>query len=277
MRKGLRVMVIGAHPDDPDINFGGSAIRFVEEGARVRFISVCNGDKGHRNMTSKALAERRFGEMQRSAAKLGIESYKTLGCPDCELEPSLEWRRRLTKVIREFAPHLIFTHRTCDYHADHRACGTLMMDLAYFLRVPLWCSDSPEPEQMPAVFFLRDKFTMPRELRPDVAVDVTDVVDRQADALANHESQFFEWLPPEIAGASEVNPGIDGSAEAKREFIKRYWLSRKEFDASRFGLPFRYPEVFELSEYGAQLSSGELEDMFPKSTIIRARNAGGIR
>jgi len=273
----LRIMVIGAHPDDPDLNFGGTAIKFAQAGARVRFVSFCNGSKGHRVLSEADLAARRFGEMQRSAAVLGIEKYETLGCPDCELEPTMEWRKRLTKVIREFAPDLVFSHRTCDYHADYRACGTLMMDLAYFLRVPLWCPEVPEPPKTPAVFFLRDKFTMPRELRPDVVVDATPVMEQKLDALINHESQFFEWLPPEIAGAAEANPGADGTPEAKRAFVKRFWMNRLSFDAKRFNLPFEYPESFELSEYGAQPSSEELKDLFPAGSIVRDRAAGGMR
>lgn len=268
----LRVMVIGAHPDDADLNFGGTAIKLAQAGARVRFISVCNGSKGHRVLFEKDLAERRFGEMQCSAAILGVEKYETLGCPDCEIEPTMEWRRKLTRVIRRFSPHLIFTHRTCDYHADHRAVGQLVMDATYFLVVPHWCPDVPEPSVYPAVFFLRDKFTVPREMRPDVAVDITDVGDQVLDALACHESQFFEWLPPEIPGCAEANPGVGGSAEAKREFIRKFWFSgHKEYDMKRFDLPFRYGEVFEMSEYGAQLTTEQLRAVFPEGAVVPER------
>lgn len=270
--KDLRVMVIGAHPDDADLNCGGTAIKLVRAGARVRFVSVCNGSKGHRVLSEDDLARRRLGETQRSAATLGIERYDVLGCPDCELEPTMEWRRRLTRAMREFSPHLVFTHRTCDYHADHRAVGQLVMDATYFLVVPHWCPDVPEPSVYPAVFFMRDKFSVPREMRPDVAVDISDVGDQVLDALSCHESQFFEWLPPEIPGCAEQNPGIGGTAEQKRDFIRRFWFSgHKEYDMKRFGLPFRYGEVFEMSEYGAQLTSVQLREMFPVGSIIPER------
>ena len=275
--KGVRVLVVGAHPDDPDINFGGSAVRFVREGATVHFLSVCNGSKGHLTMSEADLAARRFGEMQRSAAILGVEKYETLGCPDCELEVTMAWKKTVTKVIREFAPHLVFTHRTCDYHADHRACGQIMMDITYFLKVPHWCPNVAEPEVAPAVFFLRDKFSSPREMRPDVAVDVTAVQDVLADALACHESQMFEWLPREYPGATEDNPGASGSVEAKRAYVKKYWFARKLLDAKRFNLPFVYPEVFEMSEYGRQLSSDEIIAMFPEGSIVGRREASGWR
>jgi LmbE family N-acetylglucosaminyl deacetylase len=275
--KDLRVMAIGAHPDDPDVNMAGTIMKFVQEGATVRMVSVSSGDKGHRVMPPDELARRRYAEAQASARVLGAEKYLVLGGHDCELEPTMEWKKKITKIIREFAPHLVFTHRTCDYHADHRAVAQLVMDVAYFLKVPYWCPEYPVPDIMPAVFFMRDRFSMPRKLRPDVVLDVTDVQDVAAAALCCHESQFFEWLPPEIPGAEVENPGKGGSIEAKRAFVKKFWFSRKRFDASRFNLDFEYPEVFELSEYGRQPSSVELQEMFPRGAIISYRESSNIR
>ena len=275
--KDLRVMVIGAHPDDPDVNMAGTLIKFARAGARVRMVSMTSGNKGHRTMPPDELAARRYGESQASAKVIGAERYEIMGADDCELEPTLEWRRKVTRLVREFAPHLLFTHRTCDYHADHRAAGTVVMDMTYFLGVPFWCPETPVPDVLPAVFFMRDRFTVPRPLRPDVVLDVTDVQDQAADALCCHASQFFEWLPPEIPGAEEVNPGTDGAVEDKRAFVKRFWFARKEFDAQRFSLPYRYPEVFELSEYGRQPDSDEIRALFPPGAIVSERDEGTTR
>lgn len=277
MLHDLRVMVIGAHPDDPDVNMAGTIAKFADAGACVKIVAVANGNKGHRTMMPDELAARRRRETQASAKILGAAEYVIMGADDCELEPTLEWRRRITRLVREFAPHLLFTHRPYDYHADHRAVGTLIMDITYFLGVPLWCPESPVPDVQPAVLFMRDKFTVPREIRPDVVVDATDVQDRAADALCCHESQFFEWLPPEMPGAVEANPGIDGPVESKRAFVKRFWFERKAFDARRFKLPFVYPEVFELSEYGRQPSADELRALFPPGAVICDRAADGMR
>ena len=70
-RKDLRIMVIGAHPDDPEVNMAGTIAKFAESGARVRMVSVSCGDKGHRVLPPKELAARRFGETQASARTLG--------------------------------------------------------------------------------------------------------------------------------------------------------------------------------------------------------------
>ena len=131
-------MMIGAHPDDADEDAGAATLKLVDRGARVRFVSVASGDLGHQSMAPEALAARRLLEARASGRALGIEDYAILGYHDCEVEPTLDLRRRLTRLIRSFAPHIVMTHRTCDYHADHRAVGTAVMDATYLLGVPHW-------------------------------------------------------------------------------------------------------------------------------------------
>ena len=155
-KSDMRIMVVGAHPDDADNLAGGTAIKFARAGARVRFVSACNGDKGHHEMSCQGLAARRKAEAARAAAVFGIERYDVMDTPDCIIEPDIAQRDKFTRLIREFAPHLIFTHRLCDYHADHRATSQIVQDVAYMLGVPRWCADVPIPDVKPAIFFLSD-------------------------------------------------------------------------------------------------------------------------
>lgn len=60
----LRILAIGAHPDDCDEQFGGTAAKLAKAGHRVKFLSVTNGDAGHHEMGGAALAKRRFLETQ---------------------------------------------------------------------------------------------------------------------------------------------------------------------------------------------------------------------
>jgi len=268
----LRVMIIGAHPDDPDITGGGIALKYVKAGATVKLVSLCNGDKGHMSMSPEALAARRQGEAQRSRAVLGVDEYRVLAHHDCEIEVTLEMRKEVTRLIRAFAPHVIFTHRTCDYHADHRAVGTLVMDSAYLLGVPLWCPETPVSAVKPAIYFLRDAFTHPSELRPDIVVDVGAEMDQLLTALCAHESQFFEWLVFD----KQIAEPVPSTLEGRKAFIERHWMApRKTYDAERFrarlaevygaqrAARVRYAEPYELSEYGYQPSAAEVNQLFP--------------
>lgn len=269
----LRVMVVGAHPDDADLNFGCTALRLTAAGSRVRFVSVGQGDKGHQTMFGPALAARRKLEAQASAKILGVEDYSVLNCLDCEIENTQEVRKELTRIIRAFSPHIVLTHRTCDYHADHRAVGTAIMDITYFLGVPGWCPDAPIPTVRPAVFYLRDTFTVPRELRPDVIVPVADPAlrKRYLSALACHVSQFAEWLPFDKGILDECPPWDD--IRARDEFLSKYWLLRKRIDAGRFCVKnWAEVEVFEQSEYGRQLSPSEIREIFGEDSIVLGRN-----
>ena len=268
----LRVLIIGAHPDDPDITGGGIALKYVKSGATVKLVAMCNGDKGHQSMAPEALAARRYQEAQRCKAILGVDEYRILSHHDCEIEVTLEMRKEMTRLIRAFAPHVIFTHRTCDYHADHRAVGTLVMDSAYLLGVPLWCPESPVPAVKPAICFLRDAFTHPAELRPDIVVDIGDEMDQLLTALCSHESQFFEWLVFD----KRIEEPVPSALEGRKAFIEKHWMiPRKTYDAKRFrsrleavygkekAAGIRYAEAYELSEYGYQPSAEELKRLFP--------------
>ena len=270
-KSDLRVMVIGAHPDDADNLAGGTAIKFARAGARVRFVSACNGDKGHHEMSCPALAERRKAEAVRAATVFGIEHYEVMDTPDCFIVPDIVQRERFTRLIREFAPHLIFTHRLCDYHADHRAASQIVQDVAYLLGVPRWCPDTPMPDEKPAIFFLSDDFTSPRPFRADAIVPIDDVMDQMLDALREHVSQFFEWLPFDMRMRPEDVPSFS-DVKASREFVDKWWCQMKRNDAQRFADKVREfvpdgpmpknVEAFEMSEYGRTLSHDDIVKFF---------------
>ena len=268
--KDLRVMVIGGHPDDADQFAGCTAIKWADRGAHVRFVSVCNGEKGWHLVPNDGVAERRRGETAAAAKAYGIEGYDVWEIPDCEIEPTVELRKRLTREVRAFAPHVILTHRTCDYHADHRACSQLVQDMTYMLGLPNWCPETPVPAVRPAVFFMTDDFDFPRELRPDAVVAVDDVMDRYLDALASHVSQFFEFLPVDMGLDPSEVPSRDDRA-AVRSYLAKWYAPIKRTDAERFKARIaewygafvpRNVEAFEMSRYGRQMSEAELKDLF---------------
>ena len=252
----MRVMVIGAHPDDADFYCGATAIKLAKAGAKVRFVSLCNGNKGHQTMSSDALAARRHGETQRAAKVYGIESYTVCDTPDCEIEPTLELRKKVTRMIREFAPHCVITHRSTDYHADHRATGTVVLDSIYMLGVPLFCPETPVPETLPFVLYSSDDFTIPRQLRADLIVPVDDVRDQLLEGWICHDSQTAEWLLPEYGIDPTTYPkDLAGRKEVYRtkvnEMVNRNLAQHREAIQRAFGgKRFWGAEVYEISEYG---------------------------
>lgn len=264
----LRIIAIGAHPDDCDIKFGGTAAKLAKAGHAVKFLSVTNGDAGHQTLGGAALAKRRFLETQESARRLGIAEYEVLDNHDGELIPTLEVRRQIIRAIRKWNADIVISPRPNDYHPDHRYAGVLVQDAAYMVVVPNIVSDTPALRRNPIFLYYQDTFQKPAPFRPDVAVPVDDVWDIKINGLDAHVSQFYEWLPY-VDNRLEQIPA-DPAARKKLLYTMRI---QPVTDAVRKTLieelgeaaaaKVQYVESFELCEYGRRPSIEELRAMFP--------------
>lgn len=259
----FHVLYLGAHPDDCDYDYGAAAAMLVSRGAKFSVATFCNGCKGHVDMEPEALAARRLKEAQSAAKVYGLERYIVSECPDCELDASRKWRERMGRLIRDIAPDMILTHRPVDYHADHRAVGQVSQDIAYFLGVPHWCGDTPTPEKLPFFLYTVDAFTLPRRLRPDLVINCEPMLEIAAKGISRHESQLFEWMPPQDG----IDPKTLSTPEIRWDYIRKY--------VRNYYLDFtsRYPDlveklygrrdvpvtVAELSEYSREPAKCEIE------------------
>ncbi len=270
MAKGkLRIMAIGAHPDDCDIKVGGIALEYVKRGHAVKFVSATNGNAGHQSMGGGPLAQRRLKETQAVARVSGVE-YEVLDNPDAGLEPTLENRRKIIRIIREFAPDLVITHRPNDYHPDHRYTSQLVQDAAYTVTVPNAVPLTPHLMANPSMAYMSDDFQKPYPFTPDIAVAIDDVAETKLRMLMCHESQFFEWLPYN-AGVKRVPKG----RRERLEFLRKWRHFHLLQPAERFrealvrlygperGAKARYAEALEICEYGAPITARNLHRLFP--------------
>ena len=253
MAKQKRFIFFGAHPDDCELRFGGTALRLTQAGHLVKFVSCCNGDKGHQSMTCEGLAARRYAEAQKSKEIAGLAEYQILDIPDCELVASLENRHRIIRIIRAFKPDVVISHRTCDYHADHRAAGQLVQDAAYLVKVPLCCPDTPIPDENPVFACCYDGFTDPRPFRMDAVIPIDDVLEKKLQMMDCHVSQFYEWLPWD-----KGYKDFDVNKIDKRKWLMDNWITpRNGKIAKTTGVNVQYAEAFELTPYGRQVSLEE--------------------
>lgn len=264
----LRVLAIGAHPDDCDIKFGGTAALFAQMGHVVKFLSVTNGDAGHHEMGGGPLARRRYLETQESLKRLGIEEYQVLDNHDGELTPSLEIRRQIIRAIREWKADIVLTHRSNDYHPDHRNTGILVQDAAYMVVVPNVVSGTPPLTKNPVFLYYSDNFQRPNTFTPDIVVDIDKVYEKKIDGMDAHVSQFYEWLAWVDGRINEVPK----DPKARREWLK----SRRSFSATPVtravaekwygkerAQKVQFVEAFEIGEYGRRPSDDEIRRLFP--------------
>ena len=150
----LRIICFGAHPDDAEYKSGGTAALWAKQGHHVKLVSVTNGDIGHWQMSGGELARRRTAESAEVAKRLGVES-QVLDIHDGELLPTLENRRTITRLIREWNADIVIAHRPWDYHPDHRYVGVLVQDAAFMVTVPFFCPDVSAAEKEPRVSVLQ--------------------------------------------------------------------------------------------------------------------------
>ena len=123
-------------------------------------VSVTNGDIGHWNMAGGLLAQRRTAESSEVARRLGFE-YQVLDIHDGELEPTLENRRLITRLIRQWNADIVIAHRPWDYHPDHRYVGVRVQDAAYMVAVPFVRPDHPSPQKKPLFLYKSQRLPKP--------------------------------------------------------------------------------------------------------------------
>jgi len=267
----LRVIMIGAHPDDCEFMGGGTAALWAKAGAKVQFVAVTNGDAGHQSQGGGALARRRAAEARRSAEYLGVD-WITLDFHDGELVPSLEARKAVIRAIRRWQADIVFSPRPYDYHPDHRYTGQIVQDAAYMVAVPNVCPDTPRLEKNPVFMYFNDGFTKPYPFTPDVVVDVDPVMELKWQSIHSMESQMYEWIPWLDGTLSEV----PASPAERLAWLKKSvggWIggwagTHRKLLAERYGeaqaAGVKFAEAFELCEYGRQPGRDELWAIFPK-------------
>jgi len=255
----IRIIVFGAHPDDCDLTTGGTAIKFTKMGHKVKFVSMTNGDAGHQSMGGGALAKRRMAEAKEAGRRFGVE-YTVLDNHDGELMPTLENRLRVIREIRDWKADIVITHRSDDYHPDHRYTSILVQDASFMVIVPNIAPDTPPLKKNPVFFYFDSS-------EPDIAIDIDDELTQKNYAVSAHESQFFEWLPW-LNGTLDKVPVNE---EERLQYLKKRFTPpneavknclKKWYDEPRASRIMN-AESFQISEFGRQPDREELLKLFP--------------
>jgi LmbE family N-acetylglucosaminyl deacetylase len=186
-----RVMVIAAHPDDPEFACGGTIAKWADNGKQITYLLLTSGDKGSKDggLRPNHLADLREAEQRAAAKELGVQDVIFLRHPDGLLENNLSLRRQLAGYLRHYKPHIVLAidpWRHYQLHPDHRAAGEAAMDAVYAARewniFPEQLTGDEEPWRVKeAYLFWTD--------HADHYEDVSETIDRRVAALACHASQ----------------------------------------------------------------------------------------
>ncbi len=194
------VLVIAAHPDDIDFGAAGSVARWVKEGARVTYCVITDGAAGSNDpgIDLNELVRTRQAEQCAAAEKVGVHDVRFLGYADGTLQPTLDLRRDLTRLIREVKPDrlvcqdptTIFVEAEYINHPDHRAAAEAAV-YALFPSAetrpifPELLEEGYEPHHVTELF-------MDLSMQPNTYVDISETIDQKIEALLCHKSQLGE-------------------------------------------------------------------------------------
>ncbi|HEY71564.1 MAG TPA: PIG-L family deacetylase [Anaerolineae bacterium] len=195
----LRVLVVLAHPDDPEFFCGGTVARWSSEGNRISYCLLTHGERGADGceIDLQELAQRRRLEQQAAADLLGVEQVVFLDHPDGYLLPNLELRKDVTRVLRQIRPHTVITSDPTNYfpgrlrinHPDHRAAGEAVLAAVFpAVRSSLYfpeleTQEGLKPHKVQTVFVAGAQ-------HPNTTIDVTEFMHLKLAAIAEHASQI---------------------------------------------------------------------------------------
>jgi len=187
----LRVLAVGAHPDDLEIICGGTLARFAREGHDVVMCNVTTGNRGSFVHTAEEIARIRLGEARRAAEVIGAE-HVTLGLSDTEVNAAdPEQKRLVIDLVRETRPDVVITHYPQDYMGDHDETSKLVFQCSFHATLPLVETGRPYHPVVAPIYYMDTVFGV--GFAPTEYVDVSDVIDVKTKALEAHESQLT-WL-----------------------------------------------------------------------------------
>jgi LmbE family N-acetylglucosaminyl deacetylase len=222
-------------------------------------------------MAGGPLAQRRKKEVLEVARRLGVTT-EVLDIHDGEILPTLENRRMITRLIREWNADIVISNRPNDYHPDHRYTAVLVQDSAYMVTVPFFAPDVPFLKKNPLFLYTADSFQRPNPFRADIAVSIDDVIEPTLDALLVMESQLHEGGANGYAGLfPETEPG----RQQRRDQVRKELAARYAGYANTYrdaliqnygedrGRQIRYAQAFEICEYGRRAKPDDLKSIFP--------------
>jgi len=195
----LRILGIFAHPDDSEFTCGGAAALWADAGAQITYVIITNGAAGSNdpNQDLAELVRIREAEQRAACAVLGVQQVIFLGYTDGILQPTIELRRELTRIIRQLKPDRVITGDPTavfygtEYinHPDHRAAAEAAIYAIFPSAVtrpifPELLAEGYEPHQVKEVYISGD------DVHNNTHIDISSTLERKIEALRCHKSQL---------------------------------------------------------------------------------------
>ena len=186
----MRVMAVGAHPDDIEFLCAGTLAKYVERGDQVFNVVCTNGNMGSIVIPPDELAEIRTEEARKAAETIGAE-FLMIGEEDEWLFHDKRTRTLMIDAIRWADPDVIITHSPDDYHPDHRNASELVFAASFLSTVPHIETEHSSQDHIAAILYMDT--VAATNFIPEMYVDITDTFEKKHEALLCHQSQV-QWM-----------------------------------------------------------------------------------
>ena len=182
---GRSVMVIAAHPDDAELGVGGIIACMTGAGHQVVLVNLTDGEP-----TPFGTSEIRRREAAEAAEVLGVQALRILDMKNCEISDTIENRKKIAAVIREFKPAILFVPYWEDAHPDHVAASSLSEAARFLAKIVK--SDLPfEPHYAKKIFYY-SSIHLRIKASPSFIYDISRNYDRKERAVLCYRSQFTD-------------------------------------------------------------------------------------
>lgn len=194
-----KILVILAHPDDPEFFCGATIAEWCRQGHEVAYCLLTRGDKGvNEHFKADAdIKQVREREQKEAAAVLGVRDISYLDNEDGYLVPSMALRKDVTRVIRQKKPQILvscdptnfYMHDDYINHPDHRAAGQVAIEAVFpAAGNPLFFTELITDEELYPHGVEEVWLSLPKE--PNLVIDVTETWEQKIEALLKHRSQI---------------------------------------------------------------------------------------
>ncbi len=187
----MRILAIGAHPDDIEIACSGTLAKCIKRGDTVIVCHVSSGSLGHVVIQPDELRLIRANEAKKAGALAGVEEVLCAGFDDLEIFDTKEARDKIVDIIKYANPDLIITHDPNDYMPDHTTVSKLVFDASFTATLPNYKSKYKQPAKMVPLYYMDTLAGV--NFNPTEYVDISDEIDLKLQMLNCHESQVV-WM-----------------------------------------------------------------------------------
>lgn len=238
----LRILAIGAHPDDVEISCGGTLALAARQGFQALVLDLTRGE-----LSTNGTVEERAKEAAEAARVLGIVERRNAGLPDGGIDSrDPEQVRQVVRILRALRPSILFTHAPLDRHPDHVEASHLVDRAWYLAGLRQYDGKEGTPHRAEG----RYHFISRIPLKPTFIVDITQVWEEKKRAILAHGSQVGRGR------------GTAPTALNNPDFMQRIEARALHFGSQigvRYGEPFRSTEPIGFRSLAALIGSARPE------------------